>query len=158
MAGAESVTVMARRSVHGMVLAHDPARGIAWARARAWEGAAVQDLMAWVWLATDQTLETAEARIADKTTNINMYTMDKTGRLGYVHSGRYPERAPGHDPRLPAPGDGSMDWRGMRPYADNPKIRDPEQGYIVNWNNRPAADWVSSDLWPHLVPGGSGTF
>ena len=36
VAGAESVTVMARRSVHGMVLAHDPARGIAWARARAW--------------------------------------------------------------------------------------------------------------------------
>ena len=30
VAGAESVTVMARRSVHGMVLAHDPARGIAW--------------------------------------------------------------------------------------------------------------------------------
>ena len=149
VAGAESVTVMARRSVHGMVLAHDPARGIAWSRARAWEGAAVQDLMAWVWLATDQTLEAAEARIADKTTNINMYTMDKTGRLGYVHSGRYPQRAPGHDPRLPAPGDGSMDWQGMRPYTDNPKIRDPVQGYIVNWNNRPAADWVSSDLWPY---------
>ena len=39
--------------------------------------------------------EAAEARIAAKTTNINMYTMDKTGRLGYVHSGRYPNRAPG---------------------------------------------------------------
>ena len=51
--------------------------------------------MAWVWLATDQTLETAEARIADKTTNINMYTMDKTGRLGYVHSGRYLSVLPG---------------------------------------------------------------
>jgi len=149
VAGAEPVTVTARRSVHGMVLAHDPAGGVAWARARAWEGAAVQDLMAWVWLATDQTLEAAEARIADKTTNINMYTMDKTGRLGYVHSGRYPRRAPGHDPRLPAPGDGSMDWQGMRPYADNPKIRDPEQGYIVNWNNRPAGNWISSDLWPY---------
>ena len=149
VAGAEPVTVTARRSVHGMVLAHNPAGGVAWARARAWEGAAVQDLMAWVWLATDKTLEAAEARIADKTTNINMYTMDKMGRLGYVHSGRYPRRAPGHDPRLPAPGDGSMDWQGMRPFADNPKILDPEQGYIVNWNNRPAGNWISSDLWPY---------
>ena len=37
----------------------------------------------------------------------------------------------------------------MRPYMNNPKIRDPEQGYIVNWNNRPAGDWISSDLWPY---------
>lgn len=149
VAGAETVTVTARRSVHGMVLAHDPDEGLAWARARAWEGRAVNDLMTWVWLATDQTLEDADKRIEGKTTNINMYTLDKSGRLGYVHSGKYPKRTAGHDPRLPAPGDGSMDWQGMRPYAENPRIIDPEQGYIVNWNNRPSADWISSDLWSY---------
>jgi penicillin amidase len=149
VAGAETITVTARRSVHGMVLDHSPDKGLAWARARAWEGQAVQDLMAWVWLATDQTLEAADRRLEDKTTNINMYTLDKTGRLGYVHSGKYPKRAAGHDPRLPAPGDGSMDWQGMRPYADNPRLIDPEQGYIVNWNNRPSEDWISSDLWSY---------
>ena len=149
VAGAETVTVTARRSVHGMVLAHNPDAGFAWARARAWEGRAVQDLMTWVWLATDQTLEDADKRIEGKTTNINMYTLDKTGRLGYVHSGKYPKRAAGHDSRLPAPGDGSMDWQGMRSYAENPRIIDPEQGYIVNWNNRPSADWISSDLWSY---------
>ena len=148
VAGGESVDVTARRAELGMVQAWDPASGTAWVRARAWEGHAVQDMMAWVWLATDRTLEAAEQRIADKTTNINMYTMDKQGRLGYVHSGRYPQRSPGHDPRLPAPGDGRFDWLGMRPYADNPKVREPEQGFITNWNNRPSADWASSDLWP----------
>jgi penicillin amidase len=132
-----------------MVLAHDPEKGLAWARARAWEGRAVDDLMTWVWLATDQTLEDADKRIEGKTTNINMYTLDKSGRLGYVHSGKYPRRAAGHDPRLPAPGDGSMDWQGMRPYAENPRLLDPKQGYIVNWNNRPSADWISSDLWSY---------
>jgi penicillin amidase len=141
--------VTARRAKQGMVLAHDPAAGLAVARARAWEGKAVQDLMTWVWLATDHTLEAAERRLEGKTTNINMYTMDRDGRLGYVHSGHYPRRAAGHDPRLPALGDGSVDWQGMRPYDDNPKVRNPSTGHIINWNNRPAPEWISSDLWSY---------
>lgn len=146
--GGEPVSVIARRSVHGMVQRWDPDDHSAWARARAWEGKSVQDLMAWVWLATERTLADAEKRVADKTTNINMYTMDRHGRLGYVHGGHYPRRAPGHDSRLPVVGDGSHDWQGIRPYSENPKIIDPPQGYIVNWNNRPSANWISSDLWP----------
>jgi penicillin amidase len=145
--GAAPVTVTARRSVHGMVQQYDAAGGTAWVRARAWEGQELATLMAWVLVATEQTLEGAEQRIGDMANNINMYTMDHRGRLGYVHSGRYPRRAADHDPRLPAPGSGSWDWQGLRPYADNPKMRDPGQGYVANWNNRPAADWISSDLW-----------
>lgn len=145
----EPVMVTARRSVQGMVLDYKPNAGYAWARARTWEGKSLDSLMAWVWLATDRDLAAAERRISRIATNINMYTMDKRGRLGYVHSGRYPQRAPGHDSRLPATGDGSADWLGLRPYADNPKTREPAQGYVVNWNNRPSADWISSDLWPY---------
>jgi len=145
----QDTVATARRAAQGMVQSWDPETGVAWVRARAWEGLAVQDLLTWVWLATDTTIEQAEQRIAGKSTNINMYTMDKTGRLGYVHSGKYPQRHSDHDPRLPAPGDGRFDWQGLRPYDDNPKVKDPEQGYIVNWNNRPANNWISSDLWPY---------
>jgi len=149
----ESVTVTTRRSVQGMVLDYQPDAGYAWARARTWEGKSLDSLMAWVWLATERDLGAAEQRISGIATNINMYTMDKHGRLGYVHSGRYPQRANGHDSRLPATGDGSADWLGLRPYADNPKTREPAQGYVVNWNNRPSADWISSDLWPYTWAG-----
>ncbi len=147
--GAADVSVTARRSHLGMILDHDPKAGVAWARARTWEGAELSSLMAWVWLATDRDLDAAHRRIAGLATNINMYTMDREGHLGYVHAGRYPRRAEGHDPRLPAPGDGAWDWHGMRPYTDNPTVRDPGQGYIANWNNRPRADWISSDLWTY---------
>jgi len=75
--------------------------------------------------------------------------MDHAGNLAYVHSGRYPVRAEGHDSRLPAVGTGQWDWQGLRPYSDNPTVRNPEQGYIANWNNRPAAGWISSDLWSY---------
>lgn len=149
--GRADVTVTARRSVHGMVLAHSADDGLAWAwaRARAWEGQELASLMAWTLLPTDKSLDEAHRRIGKMATNINMYTMDATGNLGYVHAGRYPDRAPGHDPRLPAPGDGGQDWRGLRPYSDNPTVRNPERGYIANWNNRPSGDWLSSDLWTY---------
>jgi penicillin amidase len=141
-------TVTARRSVHGMVQQWLPDKGVAYTRARSWEGREVASLMAWVNLAKDQTLDAMKTRIGEVGTNINFYTMDADGNLGYTHAGRYPLRAAGHDPRLPASGDGAMDWTGFLPYSENPTVRNPEQGYIVNWNNRPAANWPSSDLWP----------
>ncbi len=146
---ASPVTVTARRSAQGMVLSHQPDAGVAWVRARAWEGFELASLMAWVWLATDRDLDAAQQRIGGLATNINMYTMDRKGNLGYVHAGRYPRRHPEHDPRLPVPGDGERDWQGLRPYSDNPTLRNPAQGFIANWNNRPRQDWISSDLWTY---------
>lgn len=147
--GGEPVTVTARRSAQGMVLDYDPVAAVAVARARTWEGHELSSLMAWTFLATDTSLDAAHQRIGAMGTNINIYTMDRQGSLGYVHAGKYPRRVQGHDPRLPVPGDGSHDWPGRRPYSDNPTVRNPEQGYIANWNNRPAGDWISSDLWTY---------
>ncbi len=147
--GGATRTVTARRSVHGMVMKHDLATGVAYSRARAWEGGELATLTAWINLARARTLEEARQQLAKVATNINFYYMDRRGRLGYTHAGRYPRRAPHHDPRLPIAGNGAGDWLGMRPYRDNPTMSDPAAGYLVNWNNRPRADWISSDLWTH---------
>src|SRR5699024_8015731 len=55
--------------------------------------------------------------------------------------GRLPDRTAAQDPRLPAVGDGSMEWAGIRDFSDNPQDYNLEQGYIGNWNNQatPAA-------------------
>jgi penicillin amidase len=147
--GKQPITVVARRSAQGMVQSYQPENDIAWARARSWEGEELATLMAWIFLATDTNIDSAKQRIGEMSTNINMYLMDKTGNLSYVHSGRYPQRAANHDSRLPAPGNGAWDWQGMRPYSDNPTVTNPKQGFIANWNNRPRADWISSDLWTY---------
>jgi penicillin amidase len=146
---ADSVEALARRSVHGMVLSIDRDKGIAYTRARAWEGAEVQTLMAWVNLAKDKTMDAVQSRLGKVAANINFYYMDVSGNLGYTHGGRYPLRADSQDSRLPSDGTGSEDWLGFAPYADNPNVRNPDQGYIVNWNNRPAAGWLASDLWTY---------
>ena len=141
------VNVTARRSVHGMVVSMDAANGIAYTRARAWEGAEVQTLVSWVNLAKDKTMDTVQSRLGGIAANINFYYMDVDGNLGYTHGGRYPQRSESHDSRVPAAGTGEHDWLGYRPYTDNPNVRNPEQGFIVNWNNRPGAGWIASDLW-----------
>ena len=147
--GGEPVTVTARRAAQGMVQAWLPVENLAWVRAWGWDGGELDSLMTWVMLATERDMDAAHARIGNMRTNINMYTMDRSGNIGYVHAGRYPQRAAGHDPRLPAPGKGDYDWHSLRPYSDNPTVRNPAQGYIANWNNRPRADWISTDLWTY---------
>ncbi|MGI9294315.1 MAG: penicillin acylase family protein, partial [Pseudomonadales bacterium] len=146
---AKPVTVTARRSVHGMVQSLDQKNNLAYTRARAWEGGELKTLMAWVNLAKDKTLDAVQQRVADVTTNINFYYMDRDGNLGYTHGGRYPRRAAGQDSRLPTPGDGELDWQGYRPPGENPTVRNPPQHYIANWNNRPSVDWISIDLWSY---------
>lgn len=144
---AEAVTLTARRSVHGMVQQLDVGGKRAFVRARAWEGSELASLMAWINLARDHTLDEAQRRIGSVATNINFYYMDLQGNLAYTHGGRYPVRRPGQDSRLPTPGTGEWDWQGYSPYADNPTVRNPTQKFIANWNNRPAAHWISSDVW-----------
>lgn len=147
--GQADVAVTARRSVHGMVVSMNSEKATAYTRARAWEGAEVATLVAWINLAKDKTLDAVQSRLSNVAANINFYYMDVDGNLGYTHGGRYPLRAQSHDSRIPAEGSGRDDWLGFRPYSDSPNVRNPDQGYIVNWNNRPAAGWLASDLWTY---------
>ena len=62
----------------------------------------------------DQWLDAAK----DVATTINWYYADRDGNIGYVSPGYLPVRQAGQDLRLPARGDGSQDWQGIRPFAD----------------------------------------
>lgn len=135
------------RSVHGVVVAKDIANGIAYSKKRSWEGAEVMTAATWLGLPKAANFDSFRAQLEPMSTTVNFYFMDRAGNIGYKHSGKYPLRSPDHDNRLPAPGDGSMDWRGMLPFAKNPKAYNPEQGYISNWNNRPSRGWPASDSW-----------
>jgi len=83
--------------------------------------------------------------------------------IAYFHAGEYPKRHPWPDPTLPYYGDprfpldgtGGAEWEGTTvelneygfPYATGgtvfPHIEfiDPSQGFFVNWNNKPEADF-----------------
>ncbi len=65
--------------------------------------------------------------------------------IGYVHSCRCPQRAPGVDPNFPAWGTGPWDWRGFIPRTANPWDLNPAKGYLTSWNNRQAPGFTAAD-------------
>lgn len=77
--------------------------------------------------------------------------------IGYVHGGLYPRRPTTIHPDLPVWGTGQWEWatassggetRGDDDYYEideHPHEANPDRGYVVSWNNRPAPGWGEDD-------------
>ena len=66
----------------------------------------------------------------------NFAYADMDGNIGAISAGRIPIRVPGHDGTVPVPGiDSSYDWQGFVEGINNPRIFNPEIGYVVAANN-----------------------
>jgi acyl-homoserine lactone acylase PvdQ len=74
----------------------------------------------------------------------NWFYVDAT-TIGYQHSGKVPLRAKGVDPDLPTIGDGTHDWKGFLPAADQPWEVNPDSGFLTSWNNQQAPGFRPSD-------------
>ncbi len=136
--GADEVTLDIYSSVHGTVTSFDLANNTAYAFKRSWAGYEIQSLMAWIHSMQAQNWKEWLAQAEKVATTINWYYADSSDNIGYVSPGYLPIRPESQDIRLPAIGDGSMEWQGIRPFSEVPKVYNPTQGYIVNWNNQPA--------------------
>ena len=96
------------------------------------------------WNVDVDSLADFRAAAEDFTMSFNAFYADAE-HIGYFHVGRYPRRARGVHPALPSWGTGRWEWRGRFPFRKHPKIVDPHQGWLVNWNNKPAAGWDAYD-------------
>lgn len=66
----------------------------------------------------------------------NFVYADVDGHIGYVMTGRVPLRVTGHDGSMPVDGTSdTFEWLGYVDPAQNPRLFDPEIGYIVSANN-----------------------
>ncbi|EPP7628996.1 penicillin acylase family protein [Providencia rettgeri] len=148
--GEKPITFEVYRTVHGNVVKRDNTTHTAYSKARAWDGKELTSLMAWVKQGQAQNWQQWLDQAQNQALTINWYYADKDGNIGYVHTGHYPKRQTNHDPRLPVSGTGEWDWKGMQPFANNPKVYNPKSGYIANWNNSPAKNYPASDLFAFL--------
>jgi penicillin amidase len=146
--GRDSVSTDIFWTVYGGVIHMDHENNTALSKRRSWEGFELETLLGWMSTTRAENWEEWINQASRSALNINMYFADKNGNIGYAFTGKYPDRQEGHDNRLPVPGDGSMDWKGFLPFERNPKVYNPKQGFIINWNNRPAyGDVLNPDMF-----------
>ncbi len=78
----------------------------------------------------------------------NVTYAGKDGRVAYLLAGVIPKRKR-MTPLKPLPGwTGEWDWEGKVPYAENPRLIDPPQGFVITANNR-----VAPDSYPYELGG-----
>jgi penicillin amidase len=139
--GAPSQTIMVLRSVHGPVVAL--AGGYAATQKRAHWMTELQAANAVAKIDRARNLQEFETAVHEFTGALNFLYADKRGNIAYWLSGLNPLRAPGFDPRLPLPGDGSAEWTGG--YRPIPASINPTRGWLASWNNKPTADYEDGD-------------
>ena len=78
----------------------------------------------------------AEGAPADRalgvTWNENVIAADDRGNIGDRHPGLHPLRPRNSDKRLPYPGTGEAEWRGLLSPRKTPQVINPRQGYVIS--------------------------
>ncbi len=132
------------RTVHGPVQAR--AGRVAYARRYALWGRETETITGLAALNDARNLGEVDRGLRQVSWNENIIAADDGGHIGYWHPGLHPLRPLGWDERLPYPGTGEAEWRGLLPRSRDPHVIDPRgRNWLVNWNNVPAGNWTSGD-------------
>jgi len=140
---AGSRTVRICRTVHGPVQVRTG--GTAYARRYAIWNRELETIVGLSALNDATSVREADRALLDVTWNENVIAADDRGNIGYWHPGLHPLRPKGFDERLPYPGTGEAEWRGLLPRRRTPYAINPRQGYLMQWNNVPSLGWTSGD-------------
>jgi penicillin amidase len=93
-------------------------------------------------LTIDRARSAEELREATRSWHVPTFSLvfcDVDGHIGYQSVGRIPIRK--HPTRCYRPGwDPEHAWQGLIPFEGMPRLADPERGYAITANNRPAPD------------------
>lgn len=140
---AGSTTERICRTVHGPVQYNGD--GIALARSYAIWNRELETIVGIDRLNRAQDIGDVDKAMSEVTWNENVIAADDRGNIGYWHPGLHPLRPTRWDERLPFPGTGRAEWRGLLPRSRTPQVINPAQGWLTNWNNMPSRGWTNGD-------------
>ena len=140
----KSVAKSLCRTVHGPV--QGEAGRVAYARRYALWKRELETLTGLTALNDARNLADVDRALRQVSWNENTIAADDQGNIGYWHPGLHPLRPLRWDERLPFPGTGEAEWRGLLPRSRDPHVLNPRgRNWLANWNNAPAAQWTSGD-------------
>lgn len=132
------------RTVHGPV--ETRAGKQAYARRYAIWGRELETIDGLTQLNAAKSIQDVDAAMQQVTWNENVMAVDSAGNMGFWHPGLQPLRPTGYDERLPYPGTGEAEWRGLLDRrTQTPRVINPKQGFLFNWNNVPSEGWTAGD-------------
>jgi len=79
----------------------------------------------------------------------NFVVADRTGEIGWYPHARVPLRSGDlavNPPWRMLPGEGGVEWTGYVPKEELPKLRNPEEGFIITANNDPTGATLDNDV------------
>jgi penicillin G amidase len=118
------------RTLHGPVQARAGNR--AFARRYAIWGRELETIVGLSALNDAKNVRGVDRAMRRVTWNENVIAADSRGNIGYWHPGLHPLRPRKFDERLPYPGTGEAEWRGLLNRKRTPHVIDPKQGYLFN--------------------------
>ena len=143
----ENVLLDVYRTIHGPVIEFNLEEGIAYSKKRTWEGLELDQLFGWVDATKAQNFSSWLREVCRTAQSVHLFYADQRGNIGHFYAGKFPEREPDHDGRLPVSGEGDMEWTGIKSVDTNPWVLNPRQGFLANWNNSPAVGYPGTDTW-----------
>jgi penicillin amidase len=133
------------RTVHGPVQEVVKDDGVAYARRYAIWKREVGTILGLDAVNRASSIEDVDAAADKLTWNENLLAADDRGDIGYWNPGLLPLRSKRWDERLPFPGTGSAEWKGLLPVGGRPQVINPSQGFLANWNNPPSFGSTNGD-------------
>jgi penicillin G amidase len=133
------------RTVHGPVQKMVEAEGVAYARRYAIWKREVGTIVGLDKVNRAASIEDVDAAADELTWNENLMAADDRGNIGYWNPGLMPVRSKRWDERLPFPGTGTAEWKGLLPVDGRPQVINPSQGWLANWNNPPSFGATNGD-------------
>jgi acyl-homoserine lactone acylase PvdQ len=73
------------------------------------------------------------------------YAYINESEAAFINTGLYPVRAAGAQSDLPVWGTGQWDWQGVIAMDQRPHSENPENGYLLSWNNQSAPGFYQNN-------------
>ncbi|WP_122040297.1 penicillin acylase family protein [Asaia bogorensis] len=132
--GAAPREIVLRYAAQGPVIAQDLSRRRAIAVSATWLAPGANALLGNIGINLARDWPQFREALRHHTSPTNFTYADRHGNIGWQAAGGLPRRRPHHDGLMPATGDGSFDWLGLRPLEDLPHQFNPAKGWFSTSN------------------------